>query len=139
MEAATLRFFMPMQPPTATAQTHAVTVRRGKPVFFDPPGLKDAKAKLAAHLARHAPGEPFTQPVELLAMWCFDSGGRHPDGGWKATRPDTDNLQKALKDAMTKLRFWTDDALVARETCEKRWADTPGILVQVSPLEGGTP
>ena len=44
-----LSFFLPMVPPTTTAQTRAVTIRSGKPRFYEPPALADAKAKLAAH------------------------------------------------------------------------------------------
>lgn len=39
-------FFMPMTPPTVTAQEHQVTVRNGKPIFYDTPEIKNAKAKL---------------------------------------------------------------------------------------------
>ena len=32
------------------------------------------------------------------------------DGEYRTTKPDTDNLQKLLKDCMTATGFWTDDA-----------------------------
>jgi Holliday junction resolvase RusA-like endonuclease len=121
-------FFVAMNPPTTTAQMHKIT-RKGQ--FYDPPELKAAKAKLEAHLAGHVPEKRYTGPIALSVMWCFDSHGRHPDGEWKTTRPDTDNLQKALKDIMTKLGFWTDDALVVREVIEKRWANVPGLLIRI--------
>ena len=38
-------------------------------------------------------------------------------------------MQKALKDIMTKLHFWKDDALVASEVVEKFWSDIPGIWI----------
>lgn len=41
----------------------------------------------------------------------------------------TDNLQKLLKDVMTDLGFWKDDALVVSEHVEKFWAKVPGIYV----------
>lgn len=50
------------------------------------------------------------------------------------TRPDTDNLQKLLKDVLTGLGFWKDDALVAVEHVDKRWADRPGIYIKIEPL-----
>ena len=64
----------------------------------------------------------------------FPSDGRHANGEWKTTKPDTDNLDKALKDEMTRLRFWHDDAQVASEISEKFWADVPGIFVKVVAL-----
>ena len=37
-------FFMAMEDvPTVTAQEHKVTVRNGKPIFYDPPEIKNAK------------------------------------------------------------------------------------------------
>ena len=41
---------------------------------------------------------------------------------------------KLLKDIMTELHFWKDDAQVASEVTEKYWADIPGIYVKVESL-----
>jgi Holliday junction resolvase RusA-like endonuclease len=121
-----------MVPPTVTAQEHKVSMKSGKPIFYDPPQLKAAKAKLEAHLAKHAPEKPTGGPVELTACWCFPITGNHHDGDWKTSRPDTDNLQKALKDCMSRVGYWRDDAQVVREIAEKRYATIPGILIMVS-------
>lgn len=126
-------FFLPMIPPRATDQEHQTTRRGGKTVFYDPPQLKDARAKLTAHLAQHRPAEPMTGPVRLTVKWLFPRG-RHRDGEWKTTRPDTDNMQKLLKDCMTVCGFWADDALVCSEIVEKFWADKPGIYIKAEEL-----
>jgi Holliday junction resolvase RusA-like endonuclease len=39
-----------------------------------------------------------------------------------------------LKDVMTALGFWKDDAQVASEIIEKFWADIPGIYVVIEEL-----
>ena len=41
---------------------------------------------------------------------------------------------KMLKDVMTDLRYWKDDAQVASEVIEKYWANIPGIYVKVENL-----
>lgn len=41
-------FFLPMIPPTVTHQEHKVAIVRGKPVFYEPPKLKEARARLTA-------------------------------------------------------------------------------------------
>ena len=46
--SSVIQFFMPMIPPTVTAQEHAVRVVNGKPVIYDPPKLKAARKKLIA-------------------------------------------------------------------------------------------
>ena len=129
-----IEFFLPMLPPTATHQEKAVRVVKGKPVFYDPPELKAARAKLTAHLAGRRPERPMEGAVRLAAKWCFPRG-RHGGGEYRITRPDTDNLQKLLKDCMTELKFWKDDAQVACEICEKFWAEVPGIYVWAEEIE----
>ncbi len=130
-----LEFFMPMIPPTKTHQEKQVRIIRGKPVFYEPAELKAVRAKLEGHLGKHVPAEPYIEAVRLITKWCFPISGGHRDGEYKITRPDTDNLQKLLKDVMTSLGFWKDDALVASEITEKFWASIPGIYIAIEELE----
>ena len=128
-------FFMPMIPPTVTAQEHKVTVINGKPLIYDTAEVKEAKKKLMAHLSKHKPLEPLQgTAIRLTVKWLFPKGSRHLDGEYRITKPDTDNLQKMLKDCMTKTGFWKDDALVASEITEKFWADKPGIYIRIEEI-----
>jgi len=131
----TLSFFIDFNgrsPPMVTHQMHRVTVRNGKPQFFDSPELAKARADLCAHLEQHSPDAPFEGPLSLAVVWRFkDSKGRE---GWKDTKPDTDNLQKLLKDCMTRTRFWIDDAQVVAEHVLKRWSLKPGIVISITQL-----
>ncbi len=126
-------FFMPMIPPTCTHQEKQVAVIKGKPVFYDPPEVKQARLKLCGHLSKHRPEKRYECGVQLVTKWCFPRG-RHQQGEYRITKPDTDNLQKLLKDCMTTVGFWKDDALVASEIAEKFWADPPGIYIQIKEL-----
>lgn len=128
------RFFLVMEPPTCTHQEKQVRVVNGKPVFYEPAELKAARQKLRAHLSQHLPEEVFVGPVRLTTWWCFPIKGDHKDGDYKTSKPDTDNLVKMLKDLMTELQFWKDDAQVASEVIEKYWAELPGIYVKVESL-----
>lgn len=129
-----MNFFIAMHPPTATAQERKVKVINGKPIFYDPPAVKSAKELLSAYLAQHRPPQPLTGGLSLRVLWLFPRGA-HPHGAWRTTKPDTDNLQKMLKDCMTRVGFWEDDAQVAREIIEKRWSDEPcGIYIEIEPL-----
>lgn len=126
----TIKFTMPMNPPTATAQEHKVDTRGVRPRFYDPPEVRDAREKLSANLAAHAPPEPLQGAVRLTVIWRFRASGKHPPGP-KTDKPDTDNLQKLLKDCMTRLGFWGDDAQVYSETAVKLYDDNPGIEVGI--------
>jgi len=130
----TTEFFMMMRPPTCTYQEKQVHVVNGKPVFYEPDQLKNARQKLVAHLARYVPAEPYQCAIRLTVKWCFPRG-KHKDGEYRKTKPDTDNLQKLLKDCMTQCGFWKDDCLVASEICEKFWAKMPGIYIRIMELE----
>ena len=126
-------FFMAMIPPTATHQEKKVKMVNNKPVFYEADELKTARQKLLAHLSRYAPKQPYDCGVRLVTKWCFPRG-KYLDGSYKLSAPDTDNLQKLLKDCMTKAQYWTDDALVASEIVEKFWAERPGIYIRIEEL-----
>lgn len=129
----TVEFFMAMVPPTATHQEKKIRVRHGKPLVYEPEEVRQAREKLRAHLGQHRIDSPMEGGVRLLVKWCFPRG-RHQDGTYRITKPDTDNLQKLLKDCMTAEGFWRDDAQVASEICEKFWAEVPGIYIRAEEL-----
>ena len=135
LETATTKseFFMPMIPPTCTHQEKQINWKTK--TLYEPPELKAARSKLQAHLAKYVPAEKYTGAVRLITKWLFPITSDHYDGEWKTTKPDTDNLQKLLKDVMTDLGYWTDDALVASEITEKFWAELPGIYIKIEEIK----
>lgn len=55
------------------------------------------------------------------------------DRSWYLSKPDLDNLVKAIKDALTGI-VWKDDALVCRELTSKEYAaadENPGAAVMI--------
>lgn len=131
----TISFFMHMIPPTVTAQEKKIHVINGKPILYDPPELNAAKNKILGHLKNFAPDKMLNTSIRLTVWWCFPITGKHHDGEYKYTKPDTDNLNKALKDCMTALKFWKDDALVVSEVIEKYWAEHPGIYIKIEEVK----
>lgn len=134
-----LSFFMPMKnPPTITHQQKQVTVRRGKPVFYEPDELKRARSLLQGHLAGYVPKQPYDKAVQCVVKWFFPTHDANKmDGDWRTSRPDTHNLNKLLFDVMEDLGFWVDDSLVVSETIQKFWVkESPsGIYIQIRELE----
>ena len=126
-------FFLAMEPPTVTHQEKKVRVVKNKPVFYEPAGLQAARIKLMAHLGPWA-GTQYASGVRLTTKWLFPIKGKHQDGEYKTTKPDTDNMIKLLKDCMTDLGFWIDDCQVASEITEKFWAKVPGIYIRIEEL-----
>lgn len=129
-----MQFFIPMTPPTATAQEKQVTLRGGRRGFYKNARLQKAEDDLTWALTPHAPQKPLSGPLRLRVMWLYKSSKTHPNGLWRATRPDTDNLNKMLKDIMTRLGYWKDDAQVCDEQIQKLWADRPGLFIEIEEL-----
>ena len=130
-----MHFFMSMDPPTKTQQEHRIGKRKnGSMYVYEDRDLKEARLKLYKAVLPYTPEKPFTKAIQLVVKWCFPRGS-HSHGSYKTTKPDTDNLNKMLKDEMTKAGFWKDDAQVASEVIEKFWATTSGIFVNVEELK----
>lgn len=114
-------------------------VIQGKPRFFKKKAQKGAENMLWALLQPHAPNEPLAGPLTLVCTFTFP---------WRAgekksvvrdfatypiqTRPDVDNLFKALGDVMGGLRFWHDDAQLSSVCLHKQYGDTPGITINLT-------
>lgn len=128
-ERTMIEFFIPMKLPTKTHQEKKVKVVNGKPRFYEPEELKAVRCLFRDHLAKFVPEKPLDGAVQLVSKWLFPITGSHHDGEWKTSKPDTDNLVKLLKDVMTGLRFWHDDAQVASEVIEKFYAEFPGLYI----------
>jgi len=136
----TIKFFVPIIPPTATAQQKQFVKRGAKTIAYDPPALKEARAKLQAHLPPAEKQKPKGQAIQVVQKWIWPSPKTYPPGThYRTTRPDVDNLAKALIDCMTKAGYWCDDAQISSLVVEKFYSDTapPGIFVQISTLTEG--
>ncbi|MCD8125123.1 MAG: RusA family crossover junction endodeoxyribonuclease [Lachnospiraceae bacterium] len=130
-----IKVFLNINPPTTTAQMRKVRVIHGKPMFYKPPKVREACRVLTEALAPYAPESPLEGAISLTAHWYFLCGRSHKDGEYRITRPDTDNIEKMLKDCMTSLNYWHDDAQVVCEHVEKYWAKQPGIYICVDVLD----
>lgn len=130
-----MHFFLSMTPPTKTQQEHRIGKRKDGSVYmYEDRDLKEVRYTIRNALKPFAPDDPIPGPIRLITKWLFPKG-THANGQYKITKPDTDNLNKMLKDEMTKVGFWKDDALVASEVIEKFWADVPGIYIEIQRLE----
>ena len=125
-------FFMAMEkPPTATKQQRKWFVGKdGRPHSHPSAAWSKAESELRAHLEPHIPSSPITGAVVLDVTWCFPTKGR-ADGSPFVKPPDTDNLQKGLKDIMTELGWWEDDAQVFSEHATKIHSRVPGIRIDI--------
>jgi Holliday junction resolvase RusA-like endonuclease len=52
---------------------------------------------------------------------------------YKDTRPDIDNLIKAVLDGLNMAGIWRDDAQIAILRASKTWSDSPRTVVTIRP------
>ena len=50
-------------------------------------------------------------------------------------RPDLDNLEKAVMDALTKAKWWEDDSQVCVKITKKRYMGKPGVEIYAAELD----
>lgn len=111
------------------ARARIAKTRKGKafvqmytPVKAD--GFKDALI-LATRAHKDFPKEPWTGPVGFTCEIFFERPARlsrkcDPAGAIRHTsKPDFDNVIKAVCDAMTTAGLWKDDAQVCRSVIDK--------------------
>ena len=140
-----MRFKLKMIPPTATAQQKGEQIIGGRIHHYKKRNVREAEAILRDALLPYVPETPITdQPISLCTVWMFPypkSAKKHQPGMYrrKITRPDTDNLNKLLKDVMTDMGFWKDDALISMEWIWKVYSDEPGIWIGIEEMKPDIP
>ena len=123
-----ISFFMPMKEiPTHTSQQKGINFQKRK--VYTKQELLEVKQKYMAALSGHRPEQPMIGPVGLMVCWNFPLTPGLKDGQWKTSKPDTENMLKLLKDCMTELDYWYDDAQVCYEVSMKKYGQISGIYV----------
>lgn len=132
-----INIWLPGQPARVTHQSGTRYTRCGNRTYKTK-ALLEWEERLKAALEEFAPGQPIEGPIELRVAFGYKPTRKADLWKWKLTKPDTDNSIKTLKDVMTGLGFWHDDAQVSVEQCKKMWVDEPGILIQIEELDQAT-
>lgn len=64
------------------------------------------------------------------------AGELKPDAPyWHTGKPDRDNLEKAVLDALTELGFWQDDGQVCAGPVEKVYSQSPGANIEIETIK----
>ena len=138
-------FAIPIVP---TPKLRQKTCVRGKHASTYTPASQKANADtIIALLAKHAPKTPATGSLRLDILCCMpipksmtkrDREGISRFSVFPAKKPDLDNLDKQIMDAMTRLRFWEDDSQVCLILSGKMYSSTPCWLVRVKTCQPDT-
>lgn len=119
--------------------------RRAFAHFYTPStadGFKD-EVLLRARAHDNFPAEPWEGPIQVDSEFFFERpqymlARKFPDGPILHTaKPDRDNLDKAVLDALTEAGLWRDDAQVCAGEVRKFYAGRgcqPGVIIVVRRL-----
>lgn len=83
---------------------------------------------------------PFDGPcrirIDALYPWpaSWSKRKREREGVYKKSKPDADNIWKALADGLNGIAF-TDDARIADARVVKLYSETPGLVVEIWALQ----
>lgn len=93
----------------------------------------------------NAPKQPFDCPIRVDISFYFGRPKSHYGTGknatvlkpnapwWHTCKPDRDNLDKFVLDAMTKL-YWRDDSMVCAGTILKQYCSIPRTEITITVL-----
>jgi Holliday junction resolvase RusA-like endonuclease len=134
-----VRFFVAGIPESQGSLKAFVPKGWSRPVVtHDNPRLKRWRDLIAAVAQQHRPDcGLLSGPVAVRAsfVWPWPKStprGRRPR--WKATTPDLDRCTRGVGDALTGV-LWGDDRQVCVWRVEKRYGETPGVDIEIVPLE----
>ena len=112
-------------------------------MMFETKESKDTKAMYMALLYEKKPPNPFDVPISVEYNFYFPYNSTVKKSIQKqrliipkTTKPDWDNIPKQIQDVMTRLQFWTDDALIYKGTCSKWFAPHGKIVIEIIPFNG---
>ncbi len=118
--------------------------RGGMTRMYDPGTAEGWKGQIAAAAMPHKPAERLEGPLRVALLFYFarpkshsNSKGIKPTAPeWRTSKPDADNLAKAVLDCITQLGFWKDDSQVASMDVRKRYAEAePFCEITISLIE----
>jgi len=116
-------------------------------------GTAEGWKSCVAHAAKGSePAAPIDGPVRVRMTFLFARPKHHHMSGdpsrplkpgapkYHTGKPDNDNLQKAVLDALTQTGgFWHDDAQVAAVRSFKCYGATPGAMIEIGAIEEDAP
>ena len=121
------------------AQPRVKAFKRGNHAGVYDPGTADGwKLAVGATARIHWNRVQFIGPLRLVLGFFmprpkahFNKHGDLKPGAltWHESKPDTDNLAKAVMDAMTQLQVWRDDSQVVQLEVSKAYGVRAGCIV----------
>lgn len=146
----TISFYVPGTPKHQPRPRAFARMIGGRPVarVYDAGTAEGWKSEIAIAARPHIPAVAWMGPLNLDVTFYIPRpkshfGKRGLKGkapAWHTSKPDFDNLVKAVCDCLTTLGFWRDDTQIVRATVAKRWADNgqSGAQIRIETVDDET-
>lgn len=129
---------IPHAPPAVTAQQKGVFVRNGRVHFFTKPKVRKMMEEWCEYLRPLREQIPHTYDgavaLEVSFYYPYPSNATKTQKQQESphtSRPDLDNVEKGLLDAMSEMGFWCDDSQVAYKQTRKMRSTNPRVEISI--------
>jgi len=134
---------------TPKGQPRPKAFSRGKHAGVYDPGTADPwKFEISLAARGHLPEQPLAIPLRVELLFLFDRPKGHYGTGknsmvkkpnapyWHISKPDVDNLAKAVFDLLGSMGFWEDDDQICQTEIIKRYSnkrigEKPGCIITI--------
>lgn len=137
-----IRLFVPGEP--IGKGRPRFTAAGGRPRTYTPPRTQEYESRIASAFQRAggemAPRVPLMVSIQVL-KGIPNSAPKHVKAGMRDgyivpdTRPDLDNVIKAVLDALNGLA-WRDDSQVTAIVAKEEYAEIPGVRITITAIPG---
>lgn len=120
--------------PVAQGRPRAFRAPGGHVRLYDPATSRDWKRTVLAQVLAVKPERPADGPVAMTLVFVLPRPKSLPKRvEHPTTRPDLDNLTKAIKDALRGV-VYRDDSQVVQLAARKVYGAAPGVEIRVAPV-----
>lgn len=106
---------------------------KDKGILYSP--KSDFYRAVVAYGRRYAPLVPIDKAVKLTVKFCYKAPQCKEHAIYNTSRPDLDNLEKTVMDALTEAKIWRDDSLVVVKLSGKVYRLSEGVEIMVETLK----
>lgn len=120
--------------PVPKARARTVKTKTGKTITYTPDKTADWENSVRAQALEHRPEKLLDGPLGVGLVFHLPRPKSAKKRRFPHTRPDLDNLTKAVLDALRGVIYLDDSRIVSKYTV-KVYSDEPGVLVSIATMD----